>query len=77
MREFSHIFTPQTGWPVFSGLYAVVIADDTMTADASATTLSALSIADALTTVEALPGVEALLVDERVHNGLHPAGMNI
>lgn len=64
MREFSHIFTPQTGWPVFSGLYTVVIADDTMTADAVATTLSALSIADALTTVEALPGVEALLVDE-------------
>lgn len=64
MREFSHIFTPQTGWPVFSGLYAVVIADDTMTADAVATTLSALSMADALVIVEALPGIEALLVDE-------------
>ncbi len=64
MREFSHIFTPQTGWPVFSGLYAVVIADNAITADAIATTLSALSIADALTTVEALPGVDALLVDE-------------
>ena len=64
MREFSHIFTPQTGWPVFSGLYAVVIADDAITADAVATTLSALSIADALTTIEALPGIEALLVDE-------------
>ena len=64
MREFSHIITPQTGWPVFSGLYAVVIADDTMTADAVATTLSALTIADALTIVEALPDIEALLVDE-------------
>ena len=64
MREFSHIFTPQTGWPVFSGLYAVVIAEDAMTADALATTLSALSIADALAIVEALPGIEALLVDE-------------
>jgi thiamine biosynthesis lipoprotein len=64
MREFSHIFTPQTGWPVFSGLCAVVIADDAITADAIATTLSALSIADALITIEALPGVEALLVDE-------------
>ena len=64
MREFSHIFTPQTGWPVFSGLYAVVIADDAITADAVATTLSALPIADALSTIEALPGVEALLVDE-------------
>lgn len=64
MREFSHIFTPQTGWPVFSGLYAVVIADDAITADAVATTLSALPITDALATTEALPGVEALLVDE-------------
>jgi thiamine biosynthesis lipoprotein len=64
MREFSHIFTPQTGWPVFSGLYAVVIADDTMTADAVATTLSVLPIVDALAIVEALPGIEALLVDE-------------
>ncbi len=64
MREFSHIITPQTGWPVFSGLYAVVIADDAITADAIATTLSALSIADALLIVEALDGVEALLVDE-------------
>ena len=64
MREFSHIFTPQTGWPVFSGLYAVVIAEDTMTADVIATTLSVLSLPDALATVEALPGVEALLVDE-------------
>ncbi len=64
MREFSHIFTPQTGWPVFSGLYAVVVAEDTITADAIATTLSVLSMADALTTIEALPGIEALLVDE-------------
>jgi FAD:protein FMN transferase len=64
MREFSHIFTPQTGWPVFSGLYAVVIAEDAMTADAIATTLSVLPLPDALATVEALSGVEALLVDE-------------
>ncbi|PCJ40164.1 MAG: thiamine biosynthesis protein [SAR86 cluster bacterium] len=64
MREFSHIFTPQTGWPVFSGLYAVVIADDAMTADAVATTLSVLPITEALTIIEALPGIEALLVDD-------------
>jgi len=64
MREFSHIFTPQTGWPVFSGLYAVVVANDVITADAVATTLSVLSIADALITIEALSGIEALLVDE-------------
>ena len=64
MREFSHIITPQSGWPVFSGLYAVVVADDAITADALATTLSALSIAEALLIIEALPEVEALLVDE-------------
>ena len=63
MREFSHIFTPATGWPVLNGLYAVVVADDALTADAMATALSVQTLTDALNMVEAQPGIEALLID--------------
>jgi thiamine biosynthesis lipoprotein len=64
MREFSHIIIPQSGWPVFNGIYTVVIADDAITADAVATSLSVLNTQDALTLVESLPGIEALMIDK-------------
>lgn len=63
MRQFSHIFNPLTGWPISNGLYSVVIANDAMTADAVATTLSVLPLERALALVESLPDVEALLVN--------------
>lgn len=63
MREFSHIFNPLTGWPISNGLYSVVIADDAMTADAVATTLSALPFDQALALVESLSRVEAMLIN--------------
>ncbi len=64
MRQFSHIIIPQSGWPVFNGIYTVVIADDAITADAVATSLSVLNTQDALTLVESLPGIEALMIDK-------------
>ncbi len=63
MRELSHLFTPTTGWPILNGLYAVVIADDAITADALATALSVQSIANASAMIESIEGVEALLID--------------
>jgi thiamine biosynthesis lipoprotein len=64
MREFSHIITPQSGWPVFNGIYAVVIADDAITADAVATSLSAMNSEDGLALLEMLPGIEGLMIDK-------------
>lgn len=64
MREFSHIIIPQSGWPVFNGIYAVVIADDAITADAVATSLSAMNSEDGLALVETMPGIEALMIDK-------------
>ncbi|MAY03071.1 MAG: thiamine biosynthesis protein [Gammaproteobacteria bacterium] len=63
MREFSHILTPQSGWPVFNGLYAVVIADEALTADAIATAMTVMDSEAALGFVESLPDIEALIID--------------
>jgi thiamine biosynthesis lipoprotein len=63
MREFSHIFNPLTGWPITNGIYSVVIASDAITADAVATTLSALPLDLGIELIESLPGIEAMLIN--------------
>ena len=61
-REFSHILVPERGWPVTNGVYAVVIAPDTLTADAVATALAAQSMETGLAWVNTLENVDALLI---------------
>ncbi len=62
-RSFSHILSPQTGWPIISGVSAVVVAADAATADAVATALAVKNLNDGIDWVNSLDGVEALLLD--------------
>ncbi|MEY4641796.1 MAG: hypothetical protein RLZZ227_1790 [Pseudomonadota bacterium] len=61
-RAFSHILVPERGWPVTNGVYAVVIAADTLTADVVATALAAQGAEAGLAWVNTLENVEALLI---------------
>jgi len=61
-RSFSHILDPRRGWPVVNGIYAVVLAADTTTADALATTLAVHNLEAALALASSIPDVAALLV---------------
>ncbi|MFA7555640.1 MAG: DUF2271 domain-containing protein [Spongiibacteraceae bacterium] len=61
-RRFSHIITPQDGWPMFDAPAAFVIAKDATTADAVATALSAQEMTAGIDWVNQLEDVEALLI---------------
>lgn len=74
-REFSHILTPRDGWPVEDGTSAVVVAADTVTADAVATALTLQSLVEGIDWVNTLDGVEALVIDSAGHQ-LSSGGWN-
>lgn len=60
-RRFSHILTPQEGWPKDTPHTATVFAHNGATADAVATALNAMDISDAISWVNTLPNVEAFI----------------
>lgn len=61
-RFFSHIFAPEDGWPLDDAPAAIVYAQDSVSADAIATALSAQSATQGLDWVNELAGVEALII---------------
>lgn len=62
-RAYPHILDPRNGRPAGGALSATVIAPDSITAGALATTLCVLPVAEGLALVGQTPGVECLLVD--------------
>lgn len=63
-RQLSHVLDPQQGWPVAYAPSAVVVADDTATADALATALATLPVRDGLALVDGIDGAAALIVSD-------------
>jgi thiamine biosynthesis lipoprotein len=62
-RRLSHIFDPRTGWPVQHQVGGVsVVAPDSMTADALATTLFVLGEEPGLRFIEAWPDAAAVFI---------------
>jgi len=61
-RFFSHIFAPEDGWPLDDAPAAIVYAQDSASADAVATAISAQSATQGLDWVNELAGVEALII---------------
>ena len=62
-QRYSHILDPRTGLPVEDPASVTVIADDALTADALATTISVLGTHDGMVLADSLPGVEAAIVE--------------
>lgn len=62
-ERYSHILDPRTGWPVGNPASVTVIADDALTADALATSITVLGTHDGLVLADSLPGVEAAVVE--------------
>ena len=63
-RRLSHILDPKDGWPLYQAPSAIVVAQNTTTADALATALSSMEMNDGIDWVNQLDGVEALVVSE-------------
>ncbi len=64
-KRYSHIFDPQTGYPVENNCISVtVVASDCATADALATAIFVLGPEDGLKLIEKFKGTEALIVTE-------------
>jgi thiamine biosynthesis lipoprotein len=61
-KRYSHIFDPRTGRPAEGIVSATVMAPDTVTANALATTLCVLAPEEGLRLASLHPGVECLLV---------------
>jgi thiamine biosynthesis lipoprotein len=62
-RRLSHVFDLRTGWPVQHGIGGVsVVASDSMTADALATTLFVLGEREGLAFIEQWPEAGALFI---------------
>jgi len=72
--RFSHILDARSGWPVAAPASVTVIAEDALTADALATTITALGLPAGLVLADSLPGVAALIVEGSAeHPVLHPS----
>lgn len=62
-RQYHHILSTQTGYPVDNGLLSVtIIADSSIDADGLSTAVFALGYATGRALVESLPAVEAIFV---------------
>lgn len=62
-KQYSHIIDPRTGQPVNEDLLSVtVLAPDTMTADALATSVSVLGVEEGVDLIESRPDTEALII---------------
>lgn len=78
-RRYSHLFDPRTGRPAEGAASATVIARDSTTANALATTLCVLTPAEGLRLVAATPGAECLIIgrDGVQHRSAGFAGLEI
>ncbi|MGE4282378.1 MAG: FAD:protein FMN transferase [Clostridia bacterium] len=64
-KLYHHILNPFTGYPASSGLIsAVIIAEDSMDADALSTSLFLLGEEKGLQFIEAQPGIEAMVINQ-------------
>lgn len=71
-RRLGHIFDPKTGWPVQHNLASVsVIAPDSMTAGATATTLFVMGLEPGLKFIESRPDSAALFIVRDGENQFH------
>jgi len=61
-EHYSHILDPRTGWPAAGAASATVVASDSATANALATTLCVLGPVEGLRLVRETPGTECLIV---------------
>ncbi len=61
-QRFSHILDPRTGYPATDPASATVIASDSGTANALATTLCVVTTAEGMRLVRDTPGAECLIV---------------
>jgi thiamine biosynthesis lipoprotein ApbE len=61
--RYSHILDPRAGYPASGPSSATVIASDSITANALATSLCILSAAEGLALVERNPGTECLVIE--------------
>lgn len=64
-KKFHHILNPRDGWPLTHAPGAIVIANDTVTADAVATALNAKPMQAGIDWVNQLDDVEALVISEQ------------
>ncbi len=72
-RRFSHILDPRTGWPVRQEVGGVtVVAPDSMTADALATTLFVLGCDEGLRFIERWTNAAALFLVRESGGGFRP-----
>jgi thiamine biosynthesis lipoprotein len=72
-QRFHHILNPRDGWPLSNAPGAIVIANNTVTADAVATALNAKPMQAGIDWVNQLDNVEALVVGK---NGFQLASSN-
>jgi thiamine biosynthesis lipoprotein ApbE len=78
-RRYSHIFDPRTGQPATGVASATVIADNSASSNALATTLCVLKPEDGVALVEKTPGAECLIIgsDGRQYRSAHFAAYEI
>jgi thiamine biosynthesis lipoprotein len=63
-QKFHHILNPRDGWPLSNAPGAIVIANNTVTADAVATALNAKPMQAGIDWVNQLDGIEALVISK-------------